>query len=72
MNKSKTNVMMENDTPIYVSNIQIENVESYTFLGQRYRSSEKNKTRRIKEESRPGGQHSPSNATISRVILEHA
>ena len=36
MNKSKTKVMMEADTPIYVNNTQIENVESYSFLGQRY------------------------------------
>ena len=35
MNKSKTQVMMETDTPIYVNNIQIENVESYIYLGQR-------------------------------------
>ena len=33
MDKSKTKVMMENDTPIYVNNTQIENVESYTYLG---------------------------------------
>ena len=33
MNKSKTKVMMENDTPIYVNNTHIENVESYIFLG---------------------------------------
>ena len=36
MNKSKTKVMMENDTPIYVNNTQIENVESYNYLRQRY------------------------------------
>ena len=34
MNKSKTKVKMENDTPIYVNNAQIENVESYIYLGQ--------------------------------------
>jgi len=33
MNKSKTKVMMENDTPIYVNNTQIRNVESYIYLG---------------------------------------
>ena len=32
----------------------------------------KTKTRRFKEESRPGGQHSPSTTTSSRVTLEHA
>ena len=35
MNKSKTKVMMEIDTPIYVNNTQVENVESYIYLGQR-------------------------------------
>ena len=40
MNKSKTNLMMENDTPIYVNNTQIENVESYIYLGQRYSTRE--------------------------------
>ena len=29
MNKSKTKVMMENDTPIYVNNTQIENIKSW-------------------------------------------
>ena len=29
MNKSKTKVTMENVTPIYVNNTQIENIESY-------------------------------------------
>ena len=41
MNKSKTKVMMENDTPIYVNNIEIENVESYICLGQRYSTRDK-------------------------------
>ena len=42
MNKSKTKVMMETDTPIYVNNTQIENVESYIYLGQRYSTRDKN------------------------------
>ena len=41
-NKSKTKVMMENDTPIYVKNTQIENVESYINQGQRYSTRDKN------------------------------
>ena len=57
MNKSKTKVMMETDTPIYVNNTQIENVESYIYLGQRYSTREKNKTRRFKEENM--GTHHP-------------
>ena len=45
MNKSKTKVMMENDTPIYVNNTQIE--KSYTYLGQRYNTREKNQDKEI-------------------------
>ena len=41
-NKSKTKPMMENDKPIYVNNIHIENVESYIYLGQRYTTRDKN------------------------------
>ena len=47
MNKSKTKVMMENDTPIYVNNTQIENVESYIYLGQRYSTRYKNQDKKI-------------------------
>ena len=36
---NKTKVMMETDTPIYVNNTQIENFESYIYLGQRYSTS---------------------------------
>ena len=32
--KSKTKVMMQNDTPIYVKNSQIDNVERSIYLGQ--------------------------------------
>ena len=73
MNKSKVKVMMENNTPIYVNNTQIENVESYIYLGQRYSIRDKNtKARRFKEESWLDGQHLPSITTSSRVTLEHA
>ena len=61
---SKTKVMMKNDTPVYVNNTQIENVESYVCLGQRYSTRDKNQD---KEESRPGGQHSLSTATSLMV-----
>ena len=37
----KTKAIMENDTPIYVNNTQIENVESYIYLGQRYSTRDK-------------------------------
>ena len=43
MNKSKIKVMMENYTAIYENNTQIENVESYDYLGQRYNTIDKNK-----------------------------
>ena len=69
MNKSETKVMMKNDSSIYVNNTQIENVERHIYMGQRYSTRDKTKTRRFKEESRPDGQHSPSTATSSRVIL---
>ena len=47
MNKPKTKVMMETDTPIYVNNAQIENVESYIYLGQRYSARDKNQDKEI-------------------------
>ena len=47
MNKSKTKVMMENDTTIYVNNTQVENVESYIYLGQRYSTRDKNQHKEI-------------------------
>ena len=59
--------MLEADTPIYVNNTQIGNVESYIYLGQRYSTRDKNK-----EESQPDEQHSSSAATFSTATLEHA
>ena len=47
MNKSKTKVMLENDTPVYVNNIKIENIESYIYLGQRYSTRDKNQDKEI-------------------------
>ena len=41
MNKSKIKVVMENDTPIYINNAQVENVESYIYLGQIYSTRDK-------------------------------
>ncbi|KAK2188327.1 hypothetical protein NP493_135g00011 [Ridgeia piscesae] len=38
---------MENDTQIYVKNIQIENVESYIYLGQRYSTRDNNQDKGI-------------------------
>ncbi|KAK2160936.1 hypothetical protein NP493_1618g00017 [Ridgeia piscesae] len=39
--------MMEDGTPIYVNNTQIENVESYIYLGQRYCTRDKNQDKEI-------------------------
>ncbi|MEG7522734.1 MAG: hypothetical protein M3H12_06490, partial [Chromatiales bacterium] len=39
--------MMKHDTPIYVNTAQIENVESYVWLGQRYSTKEKNQDKEI-------------------------
>ena len=47
MNKWKTKAMMETDTPIYVNNTQIENIESYIYPGQRYTTKDKEIERRI-------------------------
>ena len=67
-------MMMENEIPIrvYINNTQIENVESYIYLGRDITPEEKKKALRFKEESRPDGQHSPSTATPSRITLGHA
>ena len=45
MNISKT--MVEDNTPIYVNNTQIENVESYVYLGQRFSLRDKNQDKEI-------------------------
>ncbi|KAK2193366.1 hypothetical protein NP493_15g08075 [Ridgeia piscesae] len=39
--------MMETDTSIYVNNTQIENVESYIYLGHRYSTRYKNQDMEI-------------------------
>ena len=44
---NKTKVMMEKDTPIYVNNTPIENIESYIYLGQRYSTRDKNQDKVI-------------------------
>ena len=47
MNKSKTKMMMENDTPIYVNNTQFENVESDICPAQRYTTRDKHQDKEI-------------------------
>ncbi|KAK2185373.1 hypothetical protein NP493_239g09003 [Ridgeia piscesae] len=39
--------MMENNTPIYVNNTQIENVEIYIYLRQRLSTRDKNQDKEI-------------------------
>ena len=73
MNKSKTKMMMENVTSIYINNTQIENrtLKATSTWDRDIAPEIKTNTRRFKEESWPDGQHSPSTATSSRA-LEHA
>ena len=47
MNIPKTKIMVEDNTPIYVNNTQIENVESYVYLGQRFSLRDKNQDKEI-------------------------
>ena len=39
--------MVEDNTPIYVNNTQIENAESYVYLGQRFNLRDKNQDKEI-------------------------
>ena len=54
MNKSKTKVMKETDTPIYVNNCQIENVENYIYLGQSYSIRDTNQDKKIQRKITAG------------------
>ena len=73
MNKSKTKVMIETDTPIHFKNTPIENVESYIYLGQRYRTRDKTKTMSFKEVLRPDGRTVfAKHRDIFKVKLEQA
>ena len=74
MNKSKTKMVIETDTPIYVNNTQIENVENYIYLGQIYSTRDKKQEKEIQRRITAGGhgQLSPSTAVSSKVTLEHA
>ena len=63
MKKSKTKVMTEKDTLIYVNNTLLHLPGTET-------QHQREKTRRLNEEPRPDGQHSPSTATSSRVTFK--
>ena len=71
VNKSKTKVIMENDTSMYVNKTQ-RTLKTTSTWNSDTASEKTTKTRRFKDESRSGGQHSPNTATSSRVTLEHA
>ena len=47
MNIAKTKVMVVDNTPIYVNNVLIENVQDYVYLGQHYSLKEKNQDKKI-------------------------
>ena len=67
---SQRKKMMENGTPIYVNNTEIENAESYFYLGQRYSTRDKNQDKEIQRRITQNGQLLPSIATFSEVTLE--
>ena len=46
-NIAKTKVMVEDNTPINVNNVLIENVQGYVYLGQHYSLKEKNQDKEI-------------------------
>ena len=58
--------MMENDTPLPTT-FRLETLKATCTWDRETAPETKNKTMRFKEKSRPGGQHSPSTATSSRV-----
>ena len=47
MNITKTKVMVVDNTPINVNNVQIEIVQGYVYLGQHYSLKEKNQGKEI-------------------------
>ncbi|KAK2190942.1 hypothetical protein NP493_64g04004 [Ridgeia piscesae] len=46
--------MMANGTPIYVNNTQIENAESYIYMGQIYSTRDKNQDKEIQRRIKAG------------------
>ena len=72
MDKSKTKGLLENDTPIYVNNTQIENVESYIYLRQRYSITDNNQDNEIQRRITGGWTAFANQATSSRATLKHA
>ena len=72
MNKSKTKVMMKNDTPLCQQHLDRERRKLHLPGTEIDNQRQKTKKRRFKEESRPDGQHSPCSTISSMLTLEHA
>ena len=72
MNKSKAKVMMETMHQYNVNNTQIEKVENYIYLGQRY-STRSKKTRQGDSKKNHGRMDNirQAHATSSRITLEY-
>ena len=72
MNKLKTKMMMENDTPIMSTTLRSRTLKVTSTWDSDTAPETKTKTRRFKEESWPDGQNSQSSSTSSRVTLDNA
>ena len=73
MNIAKTKVMVVDNTPINVTNVLIENVPGYAYLGQHYSLNENSpKTKRYNEESWQAGRHTPNTGISSKATLPSA
>ncbi|KAK2158129.1 hypothetical protein NP493_1820g00012 [Ridgeia piscesae] len=62
--------MVENDTPIYVNETQIENVESYIYLGQRYSTRDKNHDKDVQRRITAGWAAFAKHRDISKDNIE--
>ena len=68
MNKLKRRMLIETDTPIYVNNTQVENVESYIYLGQKY-STRDNKYKDIQRRITAGWTAFAKNRDIFKINI---
>ena len=64
--------MMETDTPIYINNIQIEHVENYIYLGQRYNTRDQKQDKEIQIRFMAGGHGQDSPSTVTTSWTHHA
>ena len=70
MNIAKTTVMVVDNTPTNVNNVQVEHVEGYVYLGQHYSLRKRTRTKRYNEESWQAGQHTPNTGISSKVLKQ--